>query len=330
MEYRTGPEFSQAGIEEVTAYLKDRRLKKYVLPPDRLHVVNDGRELYLRVSAAKTEEFPVRGSFLFKLLKWYSFPSRQVDRLSIDTVTSVLNDYLLAIPGGDVNVTVEDGEALALTSRRYNELSDLEVLEGASRLGIASISRNDYFMRVYSQTDFEVQPVPGDVCGLGFNLFNSETGFRSLAVRLYIRRYVCSNGAVVGFDSGGDDRVHYGHPDMELSRFLEAQLRKAELQRREVAALLVRSAQISAAPEVERTFSRLKPIIGKKRSEELINSLGEDPTVYDLANAVTSMAQTLDIRKRLQAESIGGDLLAPMKVEEIEEAHEFQNELIGG
>jgi len=329
MEYRTGPEFSQAGPEEVTAYLKDRRLRKYVLPPDRLHVVNDGRELFLRVSAHRTEEYPVRGSFLFKLLKWYSFPSRQIDRLSIDTVTSILNDYLLAIPGGDVNVTIEDGEALALTSRRYNELSDLEVLEGAGRLGIASISRNDYFMRVYSRTDYEVEPVPGDLCGMGYNLFNSETGFRSLSVRLFIRRYVCSNGAVVGLTSGGD-RVHYGHPDMELSGFLESQIRAGENQREEAAGLLVRSTQLSAAPEIERTSARLRQIIGKRRTEELVESLGEEPTVYELANAVTSVAQTLDIRKRLQAESIGGDLLVPVGSDEIITAEEFHNELIGG
>jgi len=329
MEYRKGPEFSQAGVGEVTDYLHYRRLKKYVLPPDRLHVVNDGRELFLRVSAGKTEEYPVRGSFLYKLLKWYSFPSRQIDRLSIDTVTSILNDYLLAIPGGDVNVTVEDGEALALTSRRYNELSDLDVLEGAARLGVALVSRNDFFMRVYGKTDYEVQPVPGDVCGLGYNLFNSETGFRSLSVRIFIRRYVCSNGAVVGVTTE-EDRVHYGHPDMELNRFLESQIGEAEEQLPAAGVLLTRSTQISAAPEIEWTSRRLRPIIGRRRTDELIEGLGEDSTMYDLANAVTSLAQTLDIRRRLLAESIGGDLLAPLPAADVEEIEESQLALIGG
>ena len=106
-----------------------------------------------------------------------------------------------------MTVTVEDGEALSLTSMRYNELSDAEVLDRAERIGVASVSRNDYFMRVYSNTEYEVEPVPGDVCGLGYNVFNSETGFRSLSVRLFIRRYVCSNGAVVAATSGGE-RVH--------------------------------------------------------------------------------------------------------------------------
>ena len=329
MEFRSGPEFSQAGVEEVRAYLNYRRLKKYVLPPDRLHVVNDGSELFLRVSNGKTEEYPVRGSFLFKLLKWYSFPVRQVRRLSIDTLTSILNDYLLAIPGGEVNVTIEDGEALALTSRRYNELSDLEVLEKGTAIGMETVSRNDYFMRLYGRTDFEVSPRPGDVCGLGYNVFNSETGFSALAIRLFIRRYVCSNGAVVGYDSRGT-RVHYGHPDMELSRFLDVQLKEAENQRGEAADLLVRSTQISAAPEIEATAKRLRMIVGKKRTDELIDGLGEGPTVYDLANAVTSMAQTLDIRRRLQAEAIGGDLLAPLPAQGTVDVDESHEALIGG
>jgi hypothetical protein len=329
MEYRTGAEFSQADIREVRDFLGGRSLKKYVLPPDRLHVVNDGREHFLRISNGKTGEYPVRGSFLFKLLKWYSFPSRQIDRLSIDTVTSVLNDYLLAIPGGDVNVTVEDGEALSLTSMRYNELSDTEVLDCAERAGVASVSRNDYFMRVYSNTEYEVEPVPGDVCGLGYNVFNSETGFRSRSVRLFIRRYVCSNGAVVGMASGGE-RVHYGHPDMELKKFLEVQMRAGAEALEEVGRLLNESAHRPSGPMVEQVSVRLRPIFGRKRTEELLDELGEGATAYDLANAITSLAQGLDLRRRLQAEAIGGELLAPLEALSAGTAKTLERPSLGG
>ena len=329
MEYRTGAEFSQTDISEVRDFLAGRRLKKYVLPPERLHVVNDGREHFLRISNGKTGEYPVRGSFLFKLLKWYGFPSRLLDRLNIDTVTSVLNDYLLAIPGGDVNVTVEDGEALSLTSMRYNELSDAEVLDCAERVGVASVSRNDYFMRVYSNTEYEVEPVPGDVCGLGYNVFNSDTGFRSLSVRLFIRRYVCSNGAVVGMTSGGE-RVHYGHPDMELKKFLEEQMRSGEEAMAEVGRLLTESAHRPSGPVAEQVSARLRPVIGKKRTDALLDELGEGATAYDLANSITSLAQGLDLRRRLQAEAIGGELLAPLETLSARLAAKHQQIPIGG
>ena len=311
MEYRSGPEFSQADIREVRDFLRGRRIEKCVLPPENLHIVNDGREHFLRISNGTTGEYPVRGSFLFKLLKWYAFPSRQVDRLSIDTVTSVLNDYLLAIPGGDVNVTLEDGEAVSLTSSRYNELSDMEVLDCAERVGVACVSRNDYFMRVYSNTDYEVQPVPGDVCGIGYNVFNSETGFRALSVRLFVRRYVCSNGAVLGRCESEGERVHYGHPDMELNRFLEEQTRAGERVKEEVAKLLEKSAHLPSGPLTGGVSAQLRPLVGRRRTDELIADLEEGSTAYDLANAITSLAQTLDLRRRLLAESIGGDLLVP-------------------
>lgn len=330
MEYRSGPEFSQADMCEVREFLKGRRLKKYILPPERLHVVNDGREHYLRISIGKTGEYPVRGSFFFKLLKWYGFPSRQIGRLSIDTVTSVLNDYLLAIPGGDVNVTLEDGEAVSLTSTRYNELTDLEVLECAERVGVACVSRNDYFMRVYSHTGYEVEPVPGDVCGIGYNLFNSETGFRALSVRLFVRRYVCSNGAVLGRTDEEGERVQYGHPDMELRRFLEEQMRTGEKVRAGVGRLLERSAHIPSGPVIGRVSGQLRPVIGKRKSEDLIANLGEGATVYDLANSITSMAQTLDLRRRLLAESIAGEMLVPMATLDAPLTEEIQHQLTGG
>jgi hypothetical protein len=329
MEYRSGPEFSQADIHEVRDFLKARRLKKYVLPPERLHVVNDGREHFLRISNGKTGEYPIRGSFLFKLLKWYGFPSRQIDRLNIDTVTSVLNDYLLAIPGGDVNVTVEDGEAVSLTSNRYNELSDIEVLECAERVGIACVSRNDYFMRVYSIATYEVEPVPGDVCGIGYNVFNSETGFRSLSVRLFIRRYVCSNGAVVGMTTGGE-RVHYGHPDMELKKFLEQEMRTGEEAMKDVGTILAESAHRPSQPLIEEVSGRLRLVIGKKRAEWLLEELGEEATAYDFANLITSLAQGLDLRRRLQAEVIGGDLLVPLAAFKDHTVEKFERVLIGG
>jgi len=329
MEYRSGPEYSQAEAGEVRDFLMRRNLKKYLLPPDRLYMVNDGHEHFLRISNGQTTEYPVRGSFLFKLLKWYKFPSRQVHRLSIDTITSILNDYLLAIPGNQVNVTVENGEAVSITSNKYNELSDIEVLDGARTVGVACVSRNDFFMRVYSNTDYEVQPVPGDVCGIGYNLFNSETGFRSLSVRLFVRRYVCSNGAVIGRIEGEGVKVHYGHPDMELKSFLDAQVRAGEKARQEVGRLIEKSTHLPARPVIERVTDQLTPLIGRKRTDELIGDLEEESSIYDLANAITSMAQSLDLKDRLIAESLGGDLLAPAAELAEEATEEIEHQLIG-
>ena len=318
-----------ADPREVREFLRSRRIQKHVISPECLHIVNDGTEHFLRISNEKTGEYPVRGSFLFKLLKWYRFPARQVDLLTIDTVSSVLNDYLLAIPGGEVNVTLEDGEAVSITSSRYNELSDLEVLDCAEKVGVACVSRNDYFMRVYSETKYEVEPVPGDLCGIGSNVLNSETGFRALSVYMYIRRYVCSNGAVVRLTAADERRVHYGHPDMELKSFLESQIRAGELIREEAGKCIEKSTRIPVQTVINGVLDQLRPLIGRRKSDEIVESLREDATVYDLANSITSLAQTLDLKRRLQAESIGGELLVPRTELPNTVEVEFEHQLIG-
>jgi len=192
-----GREFIEAEPGEVLDFLRSRSVRKIHIPPEDLHVVNDGARLYLHCSYGGLREYPVRKAFLLKVLRWFSFPNRLVNRLDIDTVTMVLNDFLLNISSGDVTVTLEDGDALTVTSASYSEVTDLEVLNCCVELGVQKISRNDYFMRIYSATRCEVEPEPGDICSFAYNVVNSETGFRALSLSHYILRYICSNGAAV-------------------------------------------------------------------------------------------------------------------------------------
>jgi hypothetical protein len=148
-------------------------------------------------------------------------------------------------------------------------------------------------------------------------------------VRLFIRRYVCSNGAVVGMTSGGE-RVHYGHPDMELRKFLEEQMRSGEEAMAEVGRLLTQSAHLPSGPMVEGVSARLRSVIGKKRTDALLDELGEGATAYDLANSITSLAQGLDLRRRLRAEEIGGELLAPQESLSARIAEKLEQIPIGG
>jgi len=51
----------------------------------------------LQMTSGKVGEYPLRQSFLLKLLKWYSFPASAVVRLSGETVAAVMNDFYLTI-----------------------------------------------------------------------------------------------------------------------------------------------------------------------------------------------------------------------------------------
>src|SRR5664279_5107785 len=97
-----GPEFDKAMPEVVAKHLRDVPRESLEVNPANLSVKHDGKYLMLQVVNGKVREYPIRKSFLHKLLKWYSFPVHQLQRMSIDTVTSLCNDYLLNIKSDNV------------------------------------------------------------------------------------------------------------------------------------------------------------------------------------------------------------------------------------
>ncbi len=144
MELRRGVEYNEAVPREVVDHLRSRRLETIVTQPDHLHVTTDGSDLFLRIANGRVREYPVRATFVFKLLRWFSFPTRQMSFLSDDTLVSILNDYLLRIRSGEVAVRVEDGEALTILSEKYSPLPDLEVIDRCDDIGISGISSTSF------------------------------------------------------------------------------------------------------------------------------------------------------------------------------------------
>ncbi len=306
---KEGREFSQSDPAEVRDFLRNRQLKHHEVAPDRLHVAHDGRGLLLHLSNGRLQEYPVRRSFLFKLLKWFSFPLSQLHRLNIDTISSILNDFLLDIRSGDVTVTIENGEALTITSSAYSRLSDLEVLDICQPLGVAQVSRNDYFMRLYSQEKLRKNIAPGDDFGFGFNVLNSETGFRALSVHHYLFRYVCSNGAIVRIGAHQDERMHYGYRPAELAAWLQQQVHRGEESREALVCSLEASRKPAQVKSVDVLAPRITAVLGRSDGTRVIGRLAEMKSAYDMFNYITREAQQFDIGRRLQLESLAGDLL---------------------
>src|SRR5690606_6080826 len=139
-----GIEFNNAEPKVVIDYLENLNRTRLQISPSNLKVGLDGRSLVLSVMNGGVKEYPVRKSFLHKLLKWYAFPLGQLNRLSGESVVSICNDYLMSINRNYVNLTIEKGAALTITSPDYNEITDLEVTKKCADLGVRTISRNDF------------------------------------------------------------------------------------------------------------------------------------------------------------------------------------------
>jgi hypothetical protein len=304
-----GTEFEKADPAVVAKYLIATPRECLDVNPSNLSVKHDGQYLMLQVVNGKVREYPIRKSFLHKLLKWYSFPVHQLQRLSMDTITSLCNDYLLNIKSDNVKVKTENGEALTIVSQKYNDFPDLQVIEQCGRLGIDKISRNDFLMRIYTHEKFKTEPVPGDPCGFGLNIINSETGFGALCLSHYILRYICKNGAVARVDESDGSKVHYGNHEGDLQRFLNDQIMKAFESRFTLVRFLRDSAGLKAKDFLAQIASKIDRLPGRKPSNDFFSELEENATKYDLFNLITHKAKNYNIGERLYLERVAGDLI---------------------
>lgn len=308
VSFSDGMEFVYADPKEISEYLNALERERMEADPCDLRLRSDGRTLILQLTNGKVKEYQVRRSFVYKLLRWYGFPLKQLKRLSAETIANICNDYLLNIRSR-VILKLENGMALSLFSPRYNEITDLEVISQCRSLGIASVSRNDFFMRLYTEEKFNTEPVKGDRCGFGLNVINSETGFRALSVCHYMLRYICSNGAVISISEGEERKYHYGRSSGELEWYLERQILLAAEKRSELAGQVEKLTEEKAGKILKVIKQRLSQILGPEGMRQIMTGITEESAQYTLFNSITDFAKYQDISLRLALETIAGGLL---------------------
>ena len=165
-------------------------------------------------------------------------------------------------------------------------------------------------MRICSEVRKEMDPVPGDTCGFGFSVVNSETGFGALSLDHYVIRYVCSNGAVMrGPDQRGRPGVHYGRSRGALRGMLESALGQLDGLFPRVEARLAGSTRRAAGEALVRAGEGLKVLVGARAARDALEPVDASSSLYELFNEVTAFAKTLPLEQRIAVESLAGDLL---------------------
>ncbi len=158
-------------------------------------------------------------------------------------------------------------------------------------------------MRITTEEKLKFQPVPGDECGLGMCVINSETGFHALKVQHYILRYICTNGAMVSVDKKNESRKHYGIKKDELNDFLKEQAKELNDKRNEFLERF-RSLAETKASEDDDIIRMVIKLLGKK---EVV--ITEETTLYDLFNLITAKAKDFDLSKRIYLEKAAGEMI---------------------
>jgi hypothetical protein len=298
-----GIEFCNAKPEVVINHLRTIKRKQLEISPSDLHIKSQGKYLVLKTMGKQSKEYPVRRSFLYKLLKWYSFPVWQLGRLSGETIASLCNDYLLNIKRDYVTIKFEGDEALTIVSPSYNEITDLEIIERVKSWKVNTISRNDFMMRINTEEKYKFQAKVGDDCGLGLSIMNSETGFQALNIVFYILRYKCSNGAMIRIVSDKNSRMHYGHHSGVLQEFLDNQVKLALFRRKDTIESLKKLSEEKVA-EAEAVVKKFLSVVRGKGIK-----IPDEMNQYDLFNLITSTAKQYDLNMRIYLEGLAGELV---------------------
>lgn len=289
-------------------YISSARRENIKISPEQLHIYNDGKYMYLEVFNGRVKQYPIREAFMLKLLKWFSFPTHQLKILDIDTITSVLNDYLLSIKRIYVNVKIEYGEALTITSDRYCEIEDTEIIKRLDPGTIDLIYITDFTSSFRTKSSHNMIPYPDDVFGVGLNIVNSETGFKAFQINNYLLRYICSNGAYV---KDFEDDIKYYHYDLFAPTVYDIIDNKVRTIRERVN--IIKDRLITMDFEIkEEEVKKLNQLIFHKVGVKLITDIIENerpPTKYELFNIITHRAKDFELSKRILIEEIAGKML---------------------
>lgn len=322
MKFAEETKFIREEPEVVIKHLKSVERKIIKTSPLNLRLVtgkeSGAEKVILVVSNGDAKYYNVRESFLIKLLRWYNFPVHMMSRLSTETILSAANDFLLNIKSNTVHIKLENDEALTITGNQYSDLTDLDILQMCKGLGIEKISRNDFFMNLNSVKKYKIQPVPGDDCGIGFNIFNSETGFGALRVSHFILRYVCSNGATRQINKGEWKRLSHRNISRENALdYIKTSIKKIETSNAELALNLIYLSMLDSDKIIVTVKNRLSGFLGIKETEKLIDEFKTnterglkafDGTQYSLFNFITAKAKDYDIHKRILLEDLAGNI----------------------
>ncbi|MBI5731054.1 MAG: hypothetical protein HY963_07950 [Ignavibacteriales bacterium] len=294
-------------------YLLKLKTEIIQVEPEQLHVINNGKTLFLEIFDNGIKQLPMRETFLYKLLRWHSFPTYQLKILDIETVTSLLNDYLLGMKNRYVNIKCEQGEALTITSSKFTEVEDLEILRRLDDKNVESVFINDYDTFINTETLVTIEPFPNkvfgkDVFGVGLSIVNSETGFRTFQINNYLLRYVCSNRAYVKFQGDEVCLSHYNLFLQDAYQLLDYKLRE----RLNYAEVINKKLSEMDRPISSEFIYKVNREIMKKLGVKILSDLLESDrqiTKYDLFNLITERAKDYSMSKRILLEEIAGKLL---------------------
>lgn len=310
-------------------HLRDLRFEVANAQPAPLH-----EQIALACSAAGAPaRIRLREDGWPRVFRFLDLPGRFGDQLPASMTVNTLN-YKLAARADEMallRVRAQDGAAVlrGLLRPSHVRLDDQQILQqllrlaGATELRPVNVAvREDLFhLRLIDGRQVDVgRGGERDPVHPGLDIYNSETGAGPLSVGRCLFRVVCANGLVFPERAGRTRRWrHAGSDAAVLRQQLAESLRGAIAEVRAITERYrsLHGVALAEPTAVLETFMRAYKL-GSPRGragERILLELSRTGdlfgrSLFDFVQAVTAVARTLDVDKRLKFEAAAGRLVA--------------------
>jgi hypothetical protein len=273
-----------------------------------------------------TEPKVLRSNAFSNLMNRIGAPADFVKKLPAPLQLATTN-YLLTVQDTPLSGTLRlrGDEVASIVSERYAPLDQEELLDALrsalikhdalGQVVVKSVATGlvDVMRLVFPSEQVAVKV--GDVSAVGIDISTSSFGRSALHVRGMVWRLKCTNGLRVAERSGSYSFRHLGE-SQRLKDGLADAIPSALVEARRVMDRW-RLAVGHMVNDVQRMVEGLRDLtIGEKKavSEELKHEAGvpelpEATSLYNVINAVTAAAHTATPARRLDMESMAGELL---------------------
>ena len=236
--------------------------------------------------------------------------------LAQDNVNSWLEDY-----NKDLFIRMYDDRIRGLLSTRYSVCDTHELLQAIDdKVNFDNLNIKGSYIspeRFHLRCAYKDKMFADDDLFAGFTIDSSDVGRSTLQMRFLIFKQVCTNGLIVAKNSADlFKQKHIGITSEEFAKGFEESLDLIPEISMDIRNQIERTKNVDFAKDkksLESTIEKLKANTRFSPTQlekvfEVMNT-NYEPTQWGYINAITEVAQSLSLEKRLEAEEYAGTLL---------------------
>lgn len=249
-------------------------------------------------------------------------PSRYIGRLitSHNGALAAENlNYWLAEDERKIMLREYDGHIRGVLSGSYSCYDSPEILQSINevfgdrhfKLKGSFINEERLHVRLVEN---ELLPIDGEDLYAGITLDSSDIGRSGLAVRFFVYKQVCTNGLTVAKSSARVfTQKHIGISHEDFKTGLEDGLANFSNIKNEVVGMIQETHKIPMPEDIEALSEKIKAQtkLSDDDIEEVYNLTisNYEPTMWGVINGITEIAQKFTLERRLELETVAGNLL---------------------